>query len=156
MKILFVCTGNTCRSPLAEVIARREVIDRGWLDVEVESAGTSAWDGSPASDGSLLVGLEHGLDLGGHHARLLTPEIVSGADLILTMSHAHLERVEMIGGEDKVWLVSEYARPGEASRAIADPIGGDLDDYRTTYGQLHGYIRSIFDRLAVSRGRAVP
>ena len=78
MRILFICTGNTCRSALAEGIARREAIERGLIDFDVSSAGTSAWNGSPASDGSLLVALEHGIDLSGHRARQLSREIVDG------------------------------------------------------------------------------
>src|SRR5205085_2689188 len=63
MRILFVGTGNACRSALAEAIERKVAVERGLTDVEVNSAGTSAWDGAPASDGALLVGLERGLDL---------------------------------------------------------------------------------------------
>ncbi|HKI96414.1 MAG TPA: hypothetical protein VJ992_14080, partial [Gemmatimonadales bacterium] len=54
--VLFVCTGNICRSPLAEALFRREVLQRKVGDVEVSSAGTGAWDGAPASEGAYLVG----------------------------------------------------------------------------------------------------
>src|SRR5690606_20371361 len=84
MQLLFVCTGNTCRSPMAEAIARAAVADRQ-VDVQVGSAGTSAWEGAPASDGALLVALEQGLALEGHRARTLSRELVADADLVLTM-----------------------------------------------------------------------
>ncbi|MCC6243181.1 MAG: hypothetical protein IT353_10085, partial [Gemmatimonadaceae bacterium] len=111
MRILFVCTGNTCRSPLAEVIARREVAMRGWTDVQVASAGTNAWPDAPASDGSLLVALEHDMDLSTHRARVLSPSIVASSDVILTMGPHHREQAESMGGAGKSWLLTAYANP---------------------------------------------
>ena len=150
MKLLFVCTGNTCRSPLAEAIARRIASERG-IDVEVGSAGTSAWDGSPASDGSLLVGMERGLDLNGHRSRQLTREIVERRDLVIAMGPHHLERIEALGGEGRAFLLSTYASHGESTRPVSDPMGGDLAIYRATADELERDIRKVLDRIAAQR-----
>ena len=151
MKLLFVCTGNTCRSALAEGIARREAIHRGLVDFEVSSAGTSAWNGAPASDGSLLVGLEHSIDLSTHRARQLSREIVQEQDVILAMGPHHLERIEALGGEGRAYLLTQYAAHGGTDRAISDPFGGDLDVYRATYEELEREIKRVFDRIAAEQ-----
>ena len=151
MKILFVCTGNTCRSALAEGIARREAIERGLIEFDVSSAGTSAWNGAPPSDGALLVAMEHGVDLNNHRARQLSRDIVVDQDVILVMGPHHLERAEALGGEGKAHLLTHYAAHGSTDRAVSDPFGGDLDVYRATYDELEREIKRVFDRIAAEQ-----
>lgn len=149
-ELLFVCTGNTCRSPLAEVIARRELASRGITHVRVGSAGTHAWPDAPASDGSMLVALEQGLDLSGHRARPLTPELVEEARLILTMSASHRDHAEAMGGGGRTALLGGYAS-GRA-RGIADPFGGDLEAYRQAFADIEAEVRAALDRLLPAAG----
>ena len=146
MNLLFVCSGNTCRSPLAEALARKIADRRGLEALNVSSAGTNAWDNVPATDEALLVGMERGLDLTGHRSRKLTPAIVSEADLIFVMTPGHLEQVKQMGGRGKVHVIDEYAS-GIANTGISDPYGGDLEAYRNTADILEEELEKLFDRL---------
>jgi protein-tyrosine-phosphatase len=154
--LLFVCTGNTCRSPLAEAIGRKIALDRGRADIVVSSAGTSAWNGAPASDGALLVGLERDLDVDAHRSRMLDPDIVDRASLILAMGPHHLERIAALGGATKAHLLADYADGTNAGRAISDPFGGDLDAYRATTDELQVLIGRVFDRIMYDRPSKSP
>jgi protein-tyrosine-phosphatase len=146
MNILFVCSGNTCRSPLAEALARRIANDRGIKDLKIASAGTNAWDNATATDEALLVGMERSVDLSSHRARRLTAEIVSDADLIFVMTPSHLDQVNQLGGRGKTHVIDEYTS-GVSGRGVSDPYGGDLDAYRGTADVLEHEIEKLFDRI---------
>lgn len=151
MRILLVCTGNVCRSPLAEAIMRRELEQRGIEEDTVMSAGTGAWDGAPASEGAYLVALEHELDLSAHRARLLTRDLVKEADLILTMARHHRVRVQELGGEGHAHLLGEYAGRTGPEVEVEDPFGSELDVYRETFRQLDDLVCKAVDRVVAER-----
>ena len=133
---------------MAEALLREALATRGVDQVTVSSAGTGAWEGAPVSEGAYLVGLEHGLDLSGHRAQLLTRDIVKESDLILTMSGHHRARVAELGGEDKVHVLGEYAGREPGRSEISDPFGSDLASYRTTYDELQEMITGVVGRVA--------
>jgi protein-tyrosine-phosphatase len=146
MNILFVCSGNTCRSPLAEAIARRLAEEAGRADIAVSSAGTEAWDGSPASDGALLVGMERGFDLSSHQSRQLTVEILEDSDLVLVMAPSHMARVKEMKHDANVHLLGGYASGEEGAFTVQDPFGGDLAAYRETADDLERELSALIRR----------
>ncbi len=155
MNVIFVCTGNTCRSPLGEAFARRRAQQLG-LDVSFMSAGIGAALGSPATDGAILVGLERGVDLSRHRSRPLLPAAIGKDTVVLVMGSGHLAGVRSIDPAASVFLLDEYGSRGASMRAIADPYGGDLDDYRTAADAIEEMLEPVLARIASERSTGTP
>ena len=145
--ILFVCSGNTCRSPMAEGIAARALEERGWGHVAVASAGIAALRGGAAAGHAVEAAGEAGIDIAGHASTPLTHDLLDWADLVLAMSPSQLSAVVDSGYGDKIALVTDFMEGELAGQAIVDPFGGDLDEYRATFAQLRAAIESVLGKL---------
>ena len=149
LRILFVCTGNTCRSPMASGIAERILTRLGWDQAETRSAGVSASPGSTASEGAIEAAAEQGLDLKEHRSSPLTQELVEWADLVLTMGVHHLVAVEENGGRGKTAMLSAFAEGRESGEGwgVPDPFAGDIDVYRDSFRVLEELVEATVARL---------
>jgi protein-tyrosine-phosphatase len=148
-RLLFVCTGNTCRSPMAQVIAERAVRRRGWDGVEVRSAGVSAGPGRGASEGAREAAELHGLSLEEHRSAPLDTDVVAWASLILTMAPHHTDAAEALGGGGNVWMLSAFSDGGDDARGpgVPDPFGGDSQAYVECLEALEGLVEAALGRV---------
>jgi len=118
---------------MAEVIARQVLESQGReKEIEISSAGLAAWAGTPASKEAVAVMQEMGLDLSKHRAKLLTPEMVKQADLILTMTRTHQVQVRKMVPEaaKKTFPLAAYAKSKDEDEDIIDPLGYSINVYR--------------------------
>ena len=151
MNILFVCSGNTCRSPMAEALFRDQLkkkpVTTG-IDLEVRSAGLYALAGQAASREAIQVMTELGIDLSRHSSRTLSAELIQWADLILTMTESHYKEILNQYGvpDEKVYTLGQFSRGERVD--IIDPYGGGIKSYRHSAGQIKNMITDIFKKFS--------
>ena len=133
MKFLFVCTGNTCRSPFAEAVARHAGQD-------AESAGLAAYPGDAPPPDAVAVARELGLDLSSHRARPLTTELLDQAEVVVGMTAAHVGELEARGAGGKARLLG--------AGDLDDPIDRGREIYRRTYRQIESDVRALLGERA--------
>lgn len=151
-RILFVCTGNTCRSPMAQALLLQKIKcwQNGDFDkFQVYSAGIFTRDGLPASTEAIAVLREEGLDLSSHRALLINDKLVADADLVLTMTNGQRDYMLQKYRDKSACIYTLNGFTENNSGEITDPYGFGPEAYRQCLTQLKLMVDMLFSKLLV-------
>ncbi len=146
--VLFVCSGNSCRSPMAEAMMHKMLAND--TNVKVNSAGLFALEGMRANEHAIRTMEKEGVDLSKHRSRQLTRQMAQDADIIVVMTQDHKEAITHFAADvaSKVFLLSEFEEDEEMrGRDIADPIAQPLEGYQRCFAQMKSSIANLVLKL---------
>jgi len=150
-RIVYVCTGNICRTPMAVALTNKKVKEENLENIiEVDSVGVWAADGAPASENTRRVCQEHGLDCSQHRAKSVDLFTLKNADLVLCMAEKHKRDLLAIFPhyKDKIFTLKEFANPEPPShRSIDDPYGLKLEAYRHTFQEISQEVERFWETV---------
>lgn len=148
-KILFVCTANICRSPMAEVILKEKLRNSGNTDISISSAGLMDMKGGRARDEAIEIIRNIGVDISHHRSRHLTDDMVKEADMVIVMEASHRDKIlgKYPESSNKVFLLSRFGNEKGIERDVADPYGASVFYYRTAFREISFYINGLLNFL---------